>query len=80
MNIQLIEGDFSSTDALDLIEKIIKIKIKYHEDKIEKNVFEEAVKYRETKIKKLQNELLELRNTIHSNNKNIKIEATIKIE
>ena len=80
MNIQLIQGAFSSGDTLELINEMIQIKIKYHENKIGKNSSEEDVKYREGKIKRLQNELSELRNNINDQSKNLQLDAIIKIE
>lgn len=80
MNIQLIQGEFSSNEALELIVKMISVKIKYHEDKINSLSTEEDVITREAKIKRLQKELFELRKTIHSKTKTIKVEAQIKIE
>ncbi len=80
MDIQLIQGEFSSKDAIELIAQMLQIKIKYHENKIRQDSNEEDVKNRESKIKQLQNELLELRESIGSNSDNIKIEAIIKIE
>lgn len=80
MNIPLIQGEFSNIDALDLITNMIKIKLKYHEDKINQNASEEDIKTRESKIKSLQNELSEFRATLSSKQKSVKIEAIIKIE
>ncbi|MDP2176110.1 MAG: hypothetical protein Q8K70_09410 [Bacteroidota bacterium] len=80
MNIQLIQGEFNSKDALELITQMIHIKIKYHESKISKNGNEEDVKNRESKIKRLQKELYELREIINLNSNNLKIEASILIE
>ena len=80
MIIQLIEGKFSSKDALELVTQMINVKIKYHENKIGSNSSEEDIKSRETKIKKLQKELFELRTTIDSNSKSLIIEGIIKIE
>lgn len=80
MNIQLLHGEFSSHDALELITKMIHIKIKYHENKIANNSNEEDIKYRESKIKLLQKELFDLRNNIDKQKGNLKLEAVIKIE
>lgn len=64
MKIKIINGEFSKNEALDLIAKMIQIKIEYHENKI-KNVYtEEDIKFREDKIKKLQKDLAELRNQV----------------
>lgn len=80
MYIQLINTEFSSGDALDIIGQMIQIKIKYHENKIAKNSNEEDIKYREAKIKGLQNELFNLRNSLAGKEGKVKLDATIKIE
>jgi hypothetical protein len=79
MTIKLIQGEFNSKEALELITQMIHIKIKYHENKIGKNSNEEDAKYRESKIKSLQKELYELKNNLNNNDKNLKIEANINI-
>lgn len=78
MMIQLIQGEFSANDALELISQMIQIKIKYHENKISSQSNEEDIKTREVKIKRLQKELFELRRNVKSNN-NVKVEAIINI-
>jgi len=70
MELQLIEGDFLAADALDLVTKMIQIKIKYHEDKINNDHSEEDVKTREAKIKKLQDQLADFRKTIQESTSN----------
>jgi len=80
MNLQLIQGEFNSTDAIELIAQMVHIKIKYHENKINSNSNEEDIKIKESKIKHLQKELFELRKTINSKNNSVKVEAIIKIE
>lgn len=80
MKIQLIQGKFSSKDALELITNMIQIKIKYHENKIAGDTSEEDIKLRESKIKRLQKELFELRETVNSGTKNLTIDGIIKIE
>jgi len=79
MIIQLIEGEFKSSDALDLITQMIHIKIKFHENKIGKSELEEDVKAREGKIRRLQKDLFELRNTVGSSSKGVKLNAVINI-
>jgi hypothetical protein len=77
MNIQLIEGQFTNKEALDLITQMIHIKIKFHENKINNNSSEEDVKYRETKIKNLQKELFELKYFLDNNGNTVKLEAKV---
>jgi len=79
MNIQLIHGEFGAADALELITQMIHIKIKFHEGRIDQNSNEEDIKYRESKIKKLQKELFQLRAGIGPEMKNLKLDATINI-
>ncbi len=64
MKIQLIQGQFTATDALDLISKMIDAKIKFHESRITSNCTEEDIKMRERKIKNLQKDLYEARTYI----------------
>ena len=80
MEIQLIHGEFSSNEALELLTQMIHVKIKYHESKISKHGSEEDVKYRDSKIKRLQKELYEIRNSMDEKNGNVKLDAIIKIE
>ena len=69
MNIQLIQGQFSAKDALDIITQMMHVKIKYHEEKIQHSSNEEDIKMRETKIKRLQKDLYEAKNYIdHTGN------------
>ncbi len=80
MIMQLIQGQFSSADALDLITKMVHTKIKYHENKISNISNEEDIKNREAKIKRLQKDLFEIRKHIESNGDRISIQSTIEIE
>ena len=79
MNIKLIQGEFKANDAIELIAQMIQVKIKYHENKINNRSNEEDIKAFEVKIKQLQKELYDLRQNYNSN-KNLKIEAIIKVE
>ena len=80
MNLQLIQGQFIPNDALEVITKMIHIKIKYHENKISDLSNEEDIKNREAKIKRLQKELFEVRDEILAKKGKINIEATINID
>lgn len=80
MNIQLIQGEFSAADSLELLTQMIKIKIKYHENKIANHMSEEDIKARESKIKRLQQELFEFNQGVHQGVKSFKIEGIIKVD
>jgi hypothetical protein len=73
MTIQLIEGQFSSQEAIDIITKMVHVKIKFHEDKIHADANEEDIEIREKKIKQLQKELLEVRNFLESKKNRIAV-------
>lgn len=80
MNIQLIHGKFSAKDAIGIITQMIHIKVKYHENRINNSSNEEDIKFRESKIKQLQKELVEFKNNIDEKEGNVILSATIKIE
>jgi Spy/CpxP family protein refolding chaperone len=80
MKIQLIEGSFDKQDALNLLNKIIKVKIDFHENKIDADSNAEDIRMREQKIKKLQNNLMDLRNQINESTSGIIINSSIEIE
>jgi hypothetical protein len=80
MKIQLIEGSFDKQDALNLLSKIIKVKIDFHENKIDADSNAEDIRMREQKIKQLQNSLMDLRNQINDSSKAIAVNASIEIE
>ena len=79
MKIQLIKGGFSGADATELITELIKVKIKFHENKISKTHNEEDVKMRESRIKQLQNELQEVRKYINAKEGTIKLESEVDL-
>lgn len=79
MNIQLIQGQFSSKDAIDLITKMIHVKIQFHENAINNLDNEEDVKMREKRIKQLQKDLFETRKYIEQKAGMININAEIEI-
>lgn len=80
MKVQLIQGEFSKRDALDLITQMIQVKIRYHEGKIQKQSTEEDIKWRETKIKKLQKELYELKIALDVAGQTVRIEAVADVD
>ncbi len=79
MNIKLIDGQFNSHDALNIISDMIGVKIKFHEGKILDSSSEEDIKMRENKIKFLQNELHELRKNIATVNPLTSMKAVIEV-
>ena len=79
MNLQLIQGQFKSIDAVDIITQMVQVKIKYHEDKIQHSINEEDIKMREAKIKTLQKNLFETRKYIEQSGSYITIKSEIQL-
>lgn len=76
-NIQLFEGVFEPQEAVDLLTQMVQVKIKYHEAKISSESNEEDVKMREKRIKLLQNELFELRDSIEKTSGKINVSGEL---
>lgn len=64
MDIQLLKGKFSQSEALDILTQLIYVKIKFHESKIEKSDNEEDIKMRENRIKQLLQDFYEAKQLI----------------
>jgi hypothetical protein len=79
MNIQLIQGQFSQKEAIDLITKMIHVKIQFHENAISNLDNEEDMKMREKRIKQLQKDLFETRKYIEQKAGMINVNAEIEI-
>ncbi|MEO7523881.1 MAG: hypothetical protein ABIT58_07285 [Ferruginibacter sp.] len=77
MNLQLIQGQFSTQDAIDIITQMITVKIKFHENKINNAHTEEDIKMRERRIKQLQLQLHESRSYIQKQGDNVAIDSEI---
>lgn len=80
MKLQLINGHFSPQDALDILTKLTQVKVGYHELQIKASDNEEDVKAREKRIKTLQHNLQQARQTIaESGQRRISLQADITI-
>ncbi len=79
MTIQLLEGEFNTAEGLDLISQMINIKIKYQESKINNSANEEDIKQRESKIKRLQKDLEDIRKYVVSNSNKLNIQSVINL-
>lgn len=55
--ITILDGSFEPAEGIELIRMMLRIKIQYHENKIQKDSTEEDVKMRERRIKQLQEEM-----------------------
>ncbi len=79
MKIQLIEGNFDPKDAVEILTKMIHVKIKFQEDKINQAAKEEDINMREARIKKLQKDLFDIRKYIESQSGKITIQSSITL-
>jgi hypothetical protein len=79
MNIPLIKGSFSKSEAVDLLSQIMLVKIRYYENKIDKDLSEEDIKMRENLIKQIQQDYMKARQAILSGKKNCVLDAEINI-
>lgn len=79
MNLQLINGQFSSKEAIEILSQMLHVKIKFHESKINQTSNEEEVKMREKRIKELQKDLFDVRQYIESQGDSISMQSTITL-
>lgn len=79
MKIQLINGQFTAQETIDLVSQMVQVKIKFLENKISNLHNEEDVKSKEAKIVTLQNTLSKLRQHIGLTNSDLKITCDIEL-
>lgn len=79
MKIQLLQGNFNVVESIEILTKLVQVKIQFHEQKITKASSEEEIKMRERRIKRLQDELAEARNTIEKKNMTVNLNCEINI-
>lgn len=79
MNLQLLKGTYSKQESLNLLTKLIDVKIKFQEDKINSSDNEEDIKMRETRIKELQKNLYEARIYIEKMDSDISLHSEINL-
>lgn len=79
MQLQLLKGTFSKTEAIALISQLVEAKIKFHEQKIENDSSEEQIKMRESRIKELQQQWKALREAIAAGGGTVEAEGMIEV-
>jgi hypothetical protein len=79
MTVQLVTGEFSKLETLNMITQMFEMRIKFHEDKIMSSHNEEDIKMREKKIKFLQGELAQARKHLVSKEEPISVSCTITL-
>lgn len=79
MKIQLINGQFTANETIDLLSQLVRVKIKFLEDKISTLNHEEDIKSKEAKIIRLQNMMSVLRQQIGLQNNVVHIASEIEL-
>jgi hypothetical protein len=79
MQLELLKGSFSRIEALELLTRMIEVKIQFHESKIERSHQEEDIKMRENRIKELQRDFFEVKRQILENPETCTLNAVVKI-
>ncbi len=79
MEVKLITGSFEQREALDLITRLIDVKIRFHEERIRKSDQEEDIKQRESKIIRLQQDLYIIRHELGRSDKRVSLDAELHV-
>ncbi len=79
MTFSLIQGQFSPEEGIDILSRMIDVKIRFHEDKIHHSASEEDIHMRERRIQELQHELHEIKKLVMSQQAPPVIEAVVNI-
>ena len=79
MTLQLVTGEFSRIETMDMIIQFFEMRIKFHENKILSSHNEEDIKMREKKIKFLQEELAQAKTYIVNKEEPVAVWCTINI-
>lgn len=77
---QLIKGTYSKEDALEIVQQIIRVKIRFHEEKISLSDQEEDIKMRERRIKDLQHDLAAFRKEIAAQEGSVNMNALLNLD
>lgn len=80
MKIKLIQGEYNSQEALELISAFVKVKIDFHERKINLSDSEEDIKQRENRIKELHHNLDDWKQLINDSKNPVYLESMLYID
>lgn len=79
MTTQIIQGQYTTKEAIDLLTQLIKVKINFHETKMEAAQSKEEKKLWKSKIVELQKKLREINKQVKQYKKGIELESLIGI-
>lgn len=80
MQLELINGQFSTLEVLDLVSQMVATKIRFLENKVCNSSQEEDIKSKEAKIIALQNKLTYIRQKLNTTSRDIKLHCTIELD
>jgi rubrerythrin len=80
MEIQLLNGNFSGQEAIEILTKMIQVKIQFYEQKINKISGEEEIKMLENRIKITRKELFNTLFLVEKKRENVKLNCEINID
>ncbi len=78
MELSLIKGQFTAEDSLELLNQLVQVKIRFHENQIKAGAEEEDVRMRESRISELQRELADIRKKIMSGDSRVEMNAVVE--
>jgi hypothetical protein len=80
MELSLIQGRFRKQDAIDILTRMVHVKISFHESRIQQSSDEDDIKFRESKIKQLQRELYDSVQQIRKDERDwIELNASVRL-
>jgi Spy/CpxP family protein refolding chaperone len=79
MNFKIIDGVFSRQEAIDILTDMVRLKIRFHERRIETSSHIEDISHREARIRELQSELQEARERILAGDMNVSMGGSVSI-
>ena len=79
MELQLLNGTFSSKESIDILNQLFQVKIKFHEDKISRLSNLEEIKMREQRIKELQRMQSKIHDWLKAHGEQTNLELTLSV-
>lgn len=78
MELSLIKGQFTPEESLELLNHLVQVKIRFHENKIKADADEEDIRMRESQISGLQRQLDDIRKEIMSGERRVEMNAVVE--
>lgn len=78
MELSLIKGQFTPEESLELLNHLVQVKIRFHENQITADADEEDIRMRESQISGLQRQLDDIRKKIMSGESRVEMNAVVE--